>query len=63
MSIGNFPKSLSQAILAGRFLVGRLGVHGATQVSREGGGVGWYVGLCRGMHGGAHRHTEAYRGM
>ena len=26
MSIGNFPESLSQAILAGRFLVGRLGV-------------------------------------
>ena len=28
MSIGNFPESLSQAILAGRFLVGRLGVPG-----------------------------------
>ena len=26
MSTGNFPESLSQAILAGRFLVGRLGV-------------------------------------
>ena len=26
MSIGNFLESLSQAILAGRFLVGRLGV-------------------------------------
>ena len=26
MSIGNFPESLSQAILVGRFLVGRLGV-------------------------------------
>ena len=26
-SIGPFPESLSQAILAGRFLVGRLGVH------------------------------------
>ena len=26
MSIGDFPESLSQAILAGRFLVGRLGV-------------------------------------
>ena len=25
-SIGNFPESLSQGILAGRFLVGRLGV-------------------------------------
>ena len=29
MSIGNFPESLSQAILVGRFLVGRLGVAGA----------------------------------
>ena len=28
MSIGSFPESLSQAILAGRFLVGRLGVLG-----------------------------------
>ena len=26
MSIGNFPESLSQAILVGIFLVGRLGV-------------------------------------
>ena len=26
MSMGNFPKSLSQRIFAGRFLVGRLGV-------------------------------------
>ena len=26
MSIGNFPESLSQAILEGRILVGRLGV-------------------------------------
>ena len=26
MSIGNFPESLSQSILAGRFLAGRLGV-------------------------------------
>ena len=26
MSIGNFPESLTQAILVGRFLVGRLGV-------------------------------------
>ena len=26
MSIGNFPESLRQAILVGRFLVGRLGV-------------------------------------
>ena len=26
MSMGNFPDSLSQAVLAGRFLVGRLGV-------------------------------------
>ena len=27
MSLGNFPASLSQAFLAGRFLVGRLGVY------------------------------------
>ena len=30
MSIGNFPESLSQAILAGRFSVGRLGVRAPT---------------------------------
>ena len=28
MSIGIFPESLSQAIMVGRFLVGRLGVRG-----------------------------------
>ena len=33
MSIGDFPESLSQAILVGRFLAGRLGVSG-TALSR-----------------------------
>ena len=31
LSIRNFPESLSQAILAGRFLVGRLGVGGGSR--------------------------------
>ena len=35
MPIGNFPESLSQVILAGRFLVGRLGVHKRDIVHHE----------------------------
>ena len=38
MSIGDFPESLSQRILAGRFLVGRLGV--VSQAGRREAGFG-----------------------
>ena len=53
MSVGNFPESLSQAMLVGIMLVGRLGVAGSPRVKPIWGGavIILVIGLLRTLVG------------
>ena len=56
MSIGNYPESLSQRILAGRILVGRLGVPRGVPEARR--GRGERAGLLHGRRGRARLRPD-----